>query len=281
MVVTKSSGAILRCGFLENGTQDSDLLIGLTYANTPATDAATAVPTAASTATATATLMPTETTTPTETLTPAAPAAASGPVTVTADQLACRYGPGSPYLYQYGLYKGNEVTLVGRYDTAFGTWVYVKYKDDPRPCWVNPNFLDLGGADISSLPVYYPDQAPLILFTDPTFVPSRFWPPTDVIADRYGNLVQMNWTGLVLATGDRESATSPRFLVEAWTCIAGKITFTPIGVGADFQGKDMSKATFGAQVEDDAGCSEPSHAQVYLAHKDGYVGPVPIPWPGQ
>ena len=230
------------------------------------------------TQTATLTPAPTATASSTPSDTPAPTVAA--PVAVNADQLACRYGPGAAYLYQYGLYKGNEVTLVGRYDTAFGTWLYVKYKDDPRPCWVSPNFLDNVG-DISGLPVYYPDKAPLVLFNDPAFVPSRFFPPTDVSADRTGNLVQMSWTGLVLALGDRESATSPRFLVEAWTCIGGKLTFTPIGVGATYQGKDMSTDTFSAQVEDDAGCSEPSHAQVYLAHKDGYVGPVQVPWPQQ
>ncbi len=226
----------------------------------------------APTATATATVAPTAT---------ALATATPGPVTVSADQLACRYGPGAAYLYQYGLYKGNEVQLVGRYDTAYGTWVYVKYKDDPRPCWVNPNFLDLNGADISSLPSYYPDKAPLILFNDPKWVPSRFWPPTDVSADRTGNLVGISWTGLIVALGDRESASSPRFLVETWSCINGSIVFTAQGVGASASGADLSSSTFYAQVQDDPGCSEPSHGQVYLAHKDGYVGPVAIPWPGQ
>jgi hypothetical protein len=57
--------------------------------------------------------------------------------------------------------------------------------------------------------------------------------------------------------------------------------FTPLGVGADLTGTDVSFVTVGAQVEDDDGCSEPSHAQVYLAHKDGYVGPVFFSWPPQ
>ena len=169
---------------------------------------------------------------------------------------------------------------LGRADTALGPWVRVKFaarsKVVRQRCWVNPKFLDYSG-NISTLDQLYPDKAPLILFKDP-----RFPAPAKVSADRTGNQVSVTWTGYVLALGDRESATSPRFLLEFWTCIGGQIVFTPLGVGQDLQAKPFGYATLGAPVQDDAGCSQPSHGQVYLAHKDGYVGPVAIiPWPPQ
>ena len=114
---------------------------------------------------------------------------------------------------------------LGRADTALGPWVRVKFaarsKVVRQRCWVNPKFLDYSG-NISTLDQLYPDKAPLILFEDP-----RFPAPAKVSADRTGNQVSVTWTGYVLALGDRESATSPRFLLEFWTCIGGQIVFPP------------------------------------------------------
>jgi hypothetical protein len=90
----------------------------------------------------------------------------------------------------------------------------------------------------------------------------------DVEAVRRGDQVSVFWVGYELALGDRESANSPKYLVEAWVCQAGKITFMPIGTFVE-----------NVLIRDEAGCSEPSHGRLFLAHKDGYVGPVTIPWP--
>jgi len=131
------------------------------------------------------------------------------------------------------------------------------------PCWVNSKYIQLNG-DISILETYYPDsRAPLIAFSHP-----RFPPPTNVSANRRGDQVNISWTGYTLALGDRESESSPLYLVEAWTCQGGRLVFTPIGVYEE-----------SASVKDESGCSEPSHGQVFVAHKDGYIGPVEIPWP--
>jgi hypothetical protein len=118
---------------------------------------------------------------------------------------------------------------------------------------------------MASLEPYYPDKrAPLLLFRHP-----KFPPPKEVSANRDGDQVFISWTGYTLAPGDREDANRLVYLVEAWTCQGGKIVFTPIGAYEEF-----------ASVKDEAGCSEPSHGQVFVAHKDGYVGPVEItPWP--
>ena len=200
---------------------------------------------------------------------------------VTPGFLFCHYGPGAPYLVEWTLSSGDQVEVRGRADTASGPWVYVKYspkfgKGPTLPCWVNPKFLQMSG-NVSSLPPLYPDKAPLILYQNPAPPPP---PPTEVATDRTGNLVAIAWKGYVLALGDRESEGSPRFLVEAWTCINGQFVLSPIGVGTNLKAPDHTFVQFSTQVQDDAGCSEPSHGQIYLAHKDGYVGPVAIiPWP--
>ena len=178
---------------------------------------------------------------------------------VQADHLSCRYGPGASYLYNYGLIKGNQVQVVGRNEA--GTWVYIQFGDTLK-CWVNAKFLEVAG-DINSLESVYPEKAPLILFSHP-----KFPPPANVQAARSGDRVVITWVGYELALGDRESAESPIYLVETWTCQAGQIVFTAAGVFEEV-----------SVITDEAGCAEPSHGQVYIAHKDGYIGPIQIPWP--
>jgi hypothetical protein len=182
--------------------------------------------------------------------------------TVNAENLSCRYGPGAMYLYEYGLREGNEVQVLGRADTADGTWVNVQFSN--INCWVNEKYLDMNGESASLEPLY-PQKSPLILFSHPNFPPV-----TDVFAKRNGDQVEIDWNGYELALGDRESAESPQYLVETWTCIGGQIVFTAYGAFEEY-----------SVVTDEPGCSEPSHGQVYIAHKDGYIGPVPIPWPGE
>lgn len=179
--------------------------------------------------------------------------------TVQADQLSCRYGPGADYLYNYGLIKGNQVQVLGRNDGK--DWVYVQFGDTIK-CWVNAKYLALAG-DISQLESVYPDKAPLILFSN-----SKFPAVANVQARRSGDKVVITWVGYEIDLGDRESAESPLYLVETWTCKDGKIIFTATGAFEEV-----------VAITDEAGCSEPSHGQVYIAHKDGYIGPAIISWP--
>jgi len=249
--------------------------LGLTFA--PPTPTASPTPSATHTAepTFTPTALPTETLTPspspTLTFTPTAtltPTPTATPVptyqvlrgTVTSELLACRYGPGAVYLYQYGFIQGLPVTFTGRDDT--GTWLYGTGLDYEKPCWVNARFIKLAG-NVEDLEPVYPDKVSVPIFRHPNFPP-----PMDVEAVRKGDEVGVTWKGYELAPGDRESPNTPRYLIEAWTCQAGKIVFMPIGTFVE-----------SALIRDEAGCSEPSHARLFLVHKDGYVGPVDIPLP--
>jgi hypothetical protein len=202
------------------------------------------------------------TSTATATPTTAPPASLEG--IVDSDLLSCRYGPGAQYLYQYGLSKGNEVQVIGKAENAGGLWLYIHAEGYQRPCWVNAKFLQVEG-DAATLASVYPQNAPLIMFYH-----DKFPPVTDVSASRSGDSVYVEWNGYELALGDRESAESPQYLVEFWTCQAGQIVFTSYGAFEE-----------AAVIQDEAGCSEPSHGQVFISHKDGYIGPVAIPWPAQ
>lgn len=251
--------------------------MGIPFAPPMPTATSTPVPTATQTAepTSTATALSTETSTPSPTGTPTitttstlTPTTTATPVptyqvlrgTVRSELLSCRYGPGADYLYQYGFAQGLPVTFTGRNDA--GTWLHGQGLYYEGSCWVNARFIELSG-DVASLEPVYPDKVSLPLYFDPNFPP-----PTDVEAVRQGDQVSVFWVGYELALGDRESANSPRYLVEAWACQGGEIVFMPIGTFVE-----------SALITDEAGCSEPSHGQLFLVHKDGYVGPVTIPWP--
>lgn len=210
-------------------------------------------------ATATDSPIPTITETSTAVVSPVA----SLPGVVDADQLSCRYGPGAVYLYHYALIKDYEVDVLGRAETAAGTWLYVRYDGYDAPCWANAKFIQVDG-EVASLEIVYPGKVELLLFHHNKFPPVK----NVSAARREDGTVEVLWRGYDLALGDRESADSPLYLIEAWTCQDGKLVFNAIGVYEE-----------GALIQDEAGCAEPSHGDVYVAHKDGYIGPVPIPWP--
>ena len=221
-------------------------------------------------------LAPTETATATLTNTPtaaASPEATFTPtVTVTAttianldgevqeDKLACRYGPGDLYLYQFGLIQGNKMQVLGR--DIHSEWVYVQVQGYDSPCWVNAKYINVNG-DIAALESVYPGKVNIPL--------SYYWPaPTNVYAGRSadGKQVGIYWDEYILPDGEMESPESPRYLAELWLCKDGQLTFNSIFAWQN-----------NLLVDDEAGCSEPSSGVMYLVEKHGYSGPVTILWP--
>lgn len=176
---------------------------------------------------------------------------------------ACYHGPGSMYLYKYGLKAGSNLAIVGINVGANGTWLYVEnmYATVPNPCWVNAQYMKVAG-DLAVLEPVYPDKAPLPKSPD-------YPAPTGVIAVRSGTQVTVSWDFTTpVPLGMRESSKSPYWLVELWTCQNGQIVFTPIGA------YDST-----VSVTDEAGCSQPSHGRIFLSDVDGYDGPTDINWP--
>jgi len=174
---------------------------------------------------------------------------------VTADLLSCHYGPGSEYLFLYGLRKGANIKLIGR--TEGNNWVYV---DGRNKCWVNIEYIDIAG-DKNSLPVVYPGIAKLPI--------SPSYSPTTVLKVlRNKNIVTVNWLDILLRAGDEEDASMQHYIIEVWRCEGGKIIFDPLATN------DLS-ITF----TDEPGCSEPSRGRIFVQEKHGFAGPTEITWP--
>jgi len=165
----------------------------------------------------------------------------------------CRYGPGAPYLYKYGLVPGSNLEVIGRND--LGTWILVRAIGGNNPCWLKASLMDIKGDVMNVAPTYIPlPQSPY------------YGPPEWVLAKRSRDEVTIYWKGIQYRAGD-ETAEAP-YLIEAWVCVGGELIFTPLGV-YETQTKMI----------DEPGCTEPSHGRLYFVEKHGYSNWIKIPWP--
>jgi hypothetical protein len=205
------------------------------------------------------TSVPTQTPTAAPTFTPSETAAPSITPTYAIlrgtilEQSNCRYGPGAAYLYKYGVYKDYYMDMIGRNST--GTWVVVQAIGGNNPCWVKASLINIKGDIVSLAPMSLPlPQSPY------------YGPLTGISAIRKGNMVILSWNPLILRAGD-DSLQYP-YLVEAWLCKNGQLSFSPIGTWDTI-----------LTVQDEAGCAEASHARVYGVEKHGYTAWVNFAWP--
>ncbi len=167
------------------------------------------------------------------------------------EQANCRYGPGAAYLYEWGLYLGDRVDVIGRND--LGTWVYVDPWTYFDRCWVKTSLLSVEG-DVYSLPPYY-GRLP---FSE------LYLPPTNVRATRMSeDEVWVVWDAVWMTEDDYRG-----YLIEAWLCQDGQLIFTPVQI----DGTSII-------LRDEPGCVVPSGGRLYTAEKHGYTQWVLIPWP--
>jgi len=177
--------------------------------------------------------------------------------TVSVRFLSCRYGPGPEYLYLYALRGGANIKLIGRTDGDNWHWAWV---DGRNKCWVNTSYLAVQG-DWRQLPIVYPGIAKLPV--------SPYYPPTSVTsARRNGNAVTIDWRDIPLRAGDEEDDSMQHYIVEAWHCRGGTLLFEPFATNDT----DLT-------IIDEPGCTQPSHARLFVQEKHGFSGPTEIPWP--
>lgn len=178
---------------------------------------------------------------------------------VNVEHANCRYGPGEPYLYKYGLVGGSNLEIIRRLPT--GSWIEVQAIGGNNPCWVKAELMDIRG-DVLTVQPIAPEDVHL------PFSPYYLTTLRGVSARRNGSEVTISWSPFQLRPGD-DSEQYP-YLVEAWVCQAGELVFTPIGT--------YDTAT---TVTDEPGCAQPSHARAYAVEKHGYTKWVEVPWPAQ
>jgi hypothetical protein len=238
------------------------------------TSTLTEMPSTSPTVTATLTPSPTDTVTPTPTYT------TLQSLTINHYPTACRYGPGDAYLFAAGIaFKvGDKMDVFGRAEVNGNSiWLLVDFSPPTNSlkfghCWINSKYLDITPEQIMSvaptdpeivLPVrdYYPD-------------PLRSFPKLESVVRQDATHVVVYWSFYDVTEPDRESPTSARYLIEAWVCKAGKIIFEPIGVYFPQSGPYNPIASY--IIEDEPGCTEPSHARLYLSWIDAYAGPLEI-----
>ncbi len=171
--------------------------------------------------------------------------------------LSCRYGPGPEYLYLYALRGGANIKLIGRTDGDNWHWAWV---DGQNPCWVNTNYLTIQG-DWRTLPIVYPGIAKLPV--SPYYRPSAITRVT-----RSGNVVTVRWLEIPLRAGDEEDASMQQYIVEAWHCRGGTLLFEPLATNDTVM-----------NIVDEPGCTQPSHARLFVQEKHGFAGPTNIAWP--
>jgi len=202
------------------------------------------------TASLTALFSPSPTYTPTITLTATITPTPAPIIAAVLEQANCRYGAGAAYLYQYGLYPGENYVLVAR--NMAGDWVYVQPRYGGNKCWANVMVFDIKG-DVLSL-------APLRTLLPKT---QFYYPPRGVHAVRQGNEVIVSWEDIPMSLDDDRG-----YLIEVWLCQDGQYVFAAL----------QTYQTI-INIIDEPGCSEPSSGRLYGAEKHGYTNWVAIPWP--
>jgi hypothetical protein len=165
-------------------------------------------------------------------------------------QSNCRYGPGTAYLYAWGMYTGDTGTVWGRNDS--GTWLWIQPDNIKYQCWISASVVEIHG-DIFTLRV-----APVRLPQS-----TLYGPPQGVTAVRDGNTVTVTWQPVDMTEDDDRG-----YMIEANLCQNGNLVWMAVAT-----------ITPTYTFTDETICSEASNGLLYTVEKHGYTDPVSIPWP--
>jgi hypothetical protein len=165
-------------------------------------------------------------------------------------QANCRYGPGTAYLYRWGLYPGDTGVVHGR--SWNGTWLWIKPDNLDSHCWASEIVFEIEGDKMSV-------REQKVVLPKTTFA----GPPGNVRAVRSDDHVTVSWDVVVLSDDKRRG-----YLLEVFICRNGALV--PLIVHTD---------NTSYQFTDQADCSGRSGGLLYTAEKHGYSDPVTIPWP--
>jgi hypothetical protein len=167
-------------------------------------------------------------------------------------QANCRYGPGTAYLYRWGLYPGDTGDVRGKNWNGTWFWIHPSNLPDKQNCWASEIVFN---EQIDKTKVHVV-QIPL---PHTTFA----GPPGNVQASRSGDQVTVTWSVVPLSDDKRRG-----YMLEATLCQGGNTFFMAVQT-------DDTTYTF----TDEPGCKYKSSALLYTAEKHGYSSPVKVPWP--
>lgn len=198
------------------------------------------------------TVTPTATATPTPTATPVATATLV-PLTslrgVVNERSACRYGPGAPYLYMYGLQPGVRMEAIGR--DADGDWLKIRAIGGDNPCWLKASLINLDD-DVMRLPDAY--MEPLVRPISP------FFEAITLLGVSSGGTVSVSWQNHDIRA-DLDTEQGIEYLIEVWTCKDGKPVFYALGFAPG-----VTSGSFTV----DYNCGVPSRAVIRGMDKEGF-----------
>ncbi len=224
------------------------------------------------------TSIPTDTPTALPTLTPAFSATSTRKPINTAmperpritilEHSACLYGPGSAYLFKYGLNATVWMTVIGR--NMDGSWLNIvsAYDPDWNACWIKATLVKFDTGSIKDVPIVW------------TALPysTLYQPPHAVSANRVGDEVSIFWQPVYMTEDDYRG-----YLIEAWVCQGGSQVFVPVGYISSFaenNGMLQNNSMMVVKIKDEPGCDVPSSARIYSVEKHGYTDYRIIHWPG-
>ncbi len=196
---------------------------------------------------------------PTITRTPSIANTPEAPIITILIHAACNYGPGSAYLYKYGLLETSHMEVIGR--NLEGTWLFVQGIHGWNPCWVRADqvHFDTGGLD--AVPV----ASSILPYS------TLYFPPQNLSSTRVGNKVTLFWSPVWMTEDDYRG-----YLIEAWVCQGRQMVFLPI---IYFNMADQSRDLLAIEVIDEPGCLVSSSARIHTAEKHGYSGSKLFLWP--
>jgi len=187
------------------------------------------------------------------------------PVVTILQHVACWFGPGDVYLYDYGLNETSWMEVIGR--NQDGTWLFVQGVHGWNPCWVKAEFVRFNdGGDVTTHNIRIVSSQAML-----PYAMNLYRPPDGIQAFRSGNEVTIFWNAVWMTEDDYRG-----YLIEAWLCQGGQQVFKPIGYVPPLR---ENTGTLGIVVTDEPGCLVPSSARIYTVEKHGYTGYKVIPWP--
>jgi len=187
------------------------------------------------------------------------------PVVTMLKHVACYYGPGDVYLYDYGLNETSWMEVIGR--NPDGTFLFVQGVHGWNPCWVRAEFVRFNdGGDVTTHNIRIVSSQAMM-----PYAMNLYRPPAGIQTIRKGDKVTIYWSAVWMTEDDYRG-----YLIEGWLCQGGQLLFKPIGFVPPLS---KNVGTLGIIVTDEPGCLVPSSARIYTAEKHGYTGYKVIPWP--